>query len=849
MGWRGGLTALAVTAALALIIGHTLIYRAAERRLRQDLAAAGLAQAPLDIRHLGWSRSEVSLTLGGDARTEPVLVLDRLVVSGGLADVLRSGGTIPGRRDLTVLAATVTVPTAALPSRSGDGRFIWEAPLLRLNALPLGSLSFSDARVRVMAAPLLGRRFDLRLTGQLQHPDAVQGGGTPILAGALALSVPGDGAGAPSLVPGPSAGDLDLGTLEVRAEPGRLTLVLAGAGVAGRLTVREPAGDDRPAAVSGVPGGDSGSCALDVSLADLAAVRPVLAGVRVPHGTLHVDWRRDGAREQDLSAEFTSRDTVPVAGGAPLAVSQVRLVAHDHAGRGWSGDAGVDLRGPLTLDTDDGRPLLSLGSGNVRLSVRDGDWVRPGQGELPPVTVRYDLGAVAVGSLAFTRLMAGDGRLSLGFDNGGWRWTLWPDQGALVDVAGWRFSLGAHSGGASGPEAALSGRFGGDGTWQVEGTGPLSAEGAVSIQPGDDAIPMRLEADRFALRRDAQGGMALSVTGLVPVQPFLGAIDGVGALPPLSLSLTGRRDGGGALTVAGTLGAPGSVPPMPTPLPPVLAITGTLGADGRQAVIDVATPQPAMLGRLSGGAHLRWSDAGPTGRSGWQGDAVVTARQIDWPVAGWSVEDLDGSVALNSLFPPRTSSAQRLTAHRLVMGSLVIDDPVLDVAGVDGGDAGSWRIVGGQGNWAGGVLTVRSGGAVPGSVVLDARGVSLSGLLPGLMAAGYGPDVALTGGLVLDLGRGDGVIRDGTLAAPADTVLHQDRSRGVAPVFDPRRNHDVALLTSALQTMTFDRLAVRIDGPLGAPRLRLVGHGVNPDFYGGYPLDIDVDVSDLSGGP
>lgn len=894
-GRRGALIALAAAGVLTLTIAHTLVYRAAERRLRQDLAAAGLVQAPLDIRHLGWSRSEVSLTLGGDARTEPVLILDRLLVDGGLADVLRPGGpegVTPGHRDLTVLAATLTVPTAALSSRSGDGRFIWEAPLLRLNALPLGSLSFNDARVRVMAAPLLGRRFDLRLTGQLQHLDAAAGGGAPTLAGALAVSMPrdegndGSGEGAPPLVSAPppdsvpTAGDLDLGTLEVRAEPGRLTLLLGGAGLTGRLMVREPGGGAAAAGavVAGAEGGDSGTCALEAALDDIAAVRPVLAGVRLPHGALYVAWRREDTRTQTLSMEFTSRDTVPVAGGAPLALFQARLAGHGRVGRGWWGDASVDLRGPLRLAAADGGLPLSLGAGNARLSVREGDWVRPGLGELPPMTLRYDLGPVTVGPVTFTRLMAGDSRLSLGAEGGGWRWTLWPGRGALVEGTGWRVALPmeVEATGAAEAGTALSGWFGGDGVWRMDGRGPLSATGSVPVQPDGDPIALRLRADRFALRRDARGDLALSVTGLVPEPPVSGGIDAAGALPPLSLALAGHREDGGALTVAGTLGLPGSAPPMPVPLPPALTISGTLGADGRQATIDVAAPEAAMSGagmggRLGGRAHLRWMEVGPTGRSGWQGDAVVTARQValsggagsgigpdsdsdsgsgSGEGTGWSVDGLDGSLALASLFPLRTVSAQHLTAHRLVAGAMVIDDPALDVVAGEGRDAGAgagtWRIIGGRGDWAGGELTVRPGGAGDALVLLEARGVRLSRLLPGLLAAGYGPDTVLAGGLRVDGGPDGAAIRDGMLAAPAGTVLRQDA--GAPPAFDPRRNRDVVLLTAALRNMTFDRLAVRIDGPLGAPRLRLVGHGLNPDFYGGYPVDIDVDVSDLSGG-
>ncbi|MEE3627190.1 hypothetical protein UCD39_24950 [Nitrospirillum sp. BR 11752] len=68
-------------------------------------------------------------------------------------------------------------------------------------------------------------------------------------------------------------------------------------------------------------------------------------------------------------------------------------------------------------------------------------------------------------------------------------------------------------------------------------------------------------------------------------------------------------------------------------------------------------------------------------------------------------------------------------------------------------------------------------------------------------------------------------------------------------VLNPDHNGKVALVTRALADYDYQALTMQPTGPiLIDPRARLLLRGVNPEFYGGYPVDLDLelDAGDLS---
>jgi hypothetical protein len=90
--------------------------------------------------------------------------------------------------------------------------------------------------------------------------------------------------------------------------------------------------------------------------------------------------------------------------------------------------------------------------------------------------------------------------------------------------------------------------------------------------------------------------------------------------------------------------------------------------------------------------------------------------------------------------------------------------------------------------------------------------------------------------------RGDTVaVRDGRLAATGAGSLHYRPDRPPAG-FDAQAGTE--LLLQALTDFRYDSLMLRLDGTAGGELTARIGiRGANPDFYGGYPVSLNLDVS------
>jgi hypothetical protein len=349
-----------------------------------------------------------------------------------------------------------------------------------------------------------------------------------------------------------------------------------------------------------------------------------------------------------------------------------------------------------------------------------------------------------------------------------------------------------------------------------------------------------LELDGLRLRRDtaAPAALALSVARLAV--PAL-------SLAPLALSARLSEDGT-RLSWDGTARIPGG---------PQLArlagrhdrATGSgrldltvapfrLGADG----VPLAMLAPGLattIGDASGEvgliARLDW------GRGG--GERVeLLLRDLSLTLSGGRLERLNGVIALDGLFPPRSAGPQQLAVAEIDAGlpltaglmslelrrdgALVLHEAGFEVAGGRIRAAPATLLP----PYRNAALTLHADGLDLGELVgrlaisgLDARG-TLDGTLP----------VRLLDGVELE-------ITDGRLAARGPGVVRWRPAEPPAALAGAGGGGDILL--QALRDFRYDALSMTLEGRTdGEMRGRLSIRGRNPDLYDGYPVELNVNL-------
>ncbi|MEQ8380508.1 intermembrane phospholipid transport protein YdbH family protein [Parvibaculum sp.] len=214
---------------------------------------------------------------------------------------------------------------------------------------------------------------------------------------------------------------------------------------------------------------------------------------------------------------------------------------------------------------------------------------------------------------------------------------------------------------------------------------------------------------------------------------------------------------------------------------------------------------------------------------------TVTLDNVGFVASAATVEGVNGTVQLSSLFPPRTKGVQVLSVRTLEAGVPLEDGKIAFELGRDGlkiVDA-SWPFADGK------LVLVSSGQAVTASnaeFMLTVDNVDLATLLeivdvPGLRATGH-----IGGRVPIAIRNGDPVLLDGAISAKDDGVIVY---RGGAA--DAASTEQTKLLTDALQNFHYTELEGGLSGNAnGNVTLRLNLRGANPDLYDGYPFAINV---------
>ncbi|TWB37832.1 dicarboxylate transport [Nitrospirillum viridazoti] len=791
--WLWGLVPLTLAIAGAILAGRLILPATAEQRLKAALVEAGFADAQVTVRHAGWGWLEAGV------RLQPGLEADTALVT--------FAGLVPWGQPARLALTGVSLDAGHL-----DGQ-----ALARLTDLPIDHVDIGSA--------------------QLIHGDWSM----PLALHATLDHQAGDGAEAGAwqgqAVMEPAAGWPALAVT--------VSLTKTADGPALRLTAAPGA---NPMVSGTLAAGPKGTAQAELTVTDLRVREwggPISAHLAAQGGS---DRWTVSATAETPDAHLALEGAKPWTGmrGTGMPAAPWGLTLRARGAGTWSGEglltvAGTGEGGALAVTvaaegmTAPELPLMAAflnGGGNLT-PEGDGAW-------------RLDLTRAAqLGG----RLRDGQGTpVSLGWDPGA--------DGHLVMT--WRGGWGKERRGHAEAQGALVGRLGPAAT-------PLIAGGTTGLHIAADWDAgglSALEASAASVEAPVLLGGTLEGAHLSSgfdranrARPWQLTLEGGrvrGAmLPPLALAVTLSGDPAATLTLAGQ--ARGTDTPL------VLGLSGHwIGAEKRGEAAAVLEPLTLSnvpdlsrllpgaglagpvqgLGTVAGRAHLSWEQGHLTASGEVRADAVSLASP------SLAIDGLKGAVALDGLFPLHSPPAQHIEA-KAVRAALALEDVGLDFQLADG------RVLlqGGDLAWAGGHvhLSPEEGGGFSATVAE----VDLAQALPAWTAAGYTLQGKLAGRL---LGRFDGmapVLAYGGLQAeaPGHIGYADTTGAGVPVVLNPDHNGKVALVTRALADYDYQVLSLEPKGPiLTDPRARLLLRGVNPGFYGGYPVDLDLelDAGDLS---
>lgn len=242
-------------------------------------------------------------------------------------------------------------------------------------------------------------------------------------------------------------------------------------------------------------------------------------------------------------------------------------------------------------------------------------------------------------------------------------------------------------------------------------------------------------------------------------------------------------------------------------------------------------------GSLGAVAELGWGKGTPAGSA----RLALDDLSLTGPTA--VVEGLKGVLALSSLQPVATAGEQSLSVGLLDFGLPLRDGTIRFDIGKD------QRVDLRQATfaWAGGTVRTapfQTGLSDPSrTIVLEAEGLGLGPVLELAGVDGLQADGTLAGRIPVVITGRDVRFEDGKLEAVGPGSIRYDPAK--PPAFlDAAKNDSTGLVLEVLQNFRYKALALLIDGAAGREMtVALRVEGANPDFYGGYPVKLNVNLS------
>lgn len=266
----------------------------------------------------------------------------------------------------------------------------------------------------------------------------------------------------------------------------------------------------------------------------------------------------------------------------------------------------------------------------------------------------------------------------------------------------------------------------------------------------------------------------------------------------------------------------------------------------REGILDLKTIFPVsaqyvenVTGTVGLSARLGWSK--PKNKWALTSAGQIFLKDVSGNVSGNPIQGVNAVVNLDSLLP------LTLTEQKIAVGAVNVGLPLgsgLVVVSLDAKKhftlhQAEWSLAGGS--IASSPFSIALNGDLNAQATLTARDLQLAELfqiapLDGLSATG-----TVDGVLPLEIHKGEIMLKNGVLESKGSGKINYSPQE--IPAFLRDNSQQVVDLRVALKAFEFESLKLTLDGTLGkGQKVGLSAKGKNPEFYDGYPVNINLNV-------
>ncbi len=270
-------------------------------------------------------------------------------------------------------------------------------------------------------------------------------------------------------------------------------------------------------------------------------------------------------------------------------------------------------------------------------------------------------------------------------------------------------------------------------------------------------------------------------------------------------------------------------------LAPVLFAPG--GLQPGELFPPLADAVSEVAGRIALAGTVAWNPDGARP----EGDIVLLVQDLGLGVGPARVERLNGAIQFDSVAPLSTPPDQLLAVALVDLGGLPLVNGVIRFRLAEDGTLGVEQA---RWSWAGGEVSTGAFAYRPGeplALTLQAQGLDIGELLEQVRVGDLEGTGTLSGAVPLRIEGGEVVVDDGELRARGPGWLRYRPQE--APAALRAGGQGVDLMLQALENFRYETLRITLDGRTdGELDVGLHISGANPELYGGYPVEFNLDL-------
>jgi len=266
----------------------------------------------------------------------------------------------------------------------------------------------------------------------------------------------------------------------------------------------------------------------------------------------------------------------------------------------------------------------------------------------------------------------------------------------------------------------------------------------------------------------------------------------------------------------------------------------------RKGILSLADISPAsgayvkeVAGIIGVSADAKWSK--PKKEWALSTGGQIFLKDIEGNMDGNIIQGVNAVLNLDSLLP------LSLTQQRIAVGAVNVGLPLgsgLVVASLDAQKnftlhEAEWKLAGGT--ISSSPLTVKLDGALTADATLTAKNLQLADLFQIAPLDGLSAEGTVDGVLPLEIRNGEVSLKNAVLESRSSGKIMYSPQE--IPAFLRDSSQQIVDLRVALKAFAFESLKLTIDGTLGkGQKVGLSAKGKNPEFYDGYPVNINLNV-------